>query len=286
MKLKYKKIIMLTALSTMGIGILTISLNNDKSRAKESLSPIVAQENIEVKDEGEEGIATAEATAADLAATSEDTARLASVETEDAIAEVATPTVEPTEAPTPTPLPVYDIEKDKYPEIERIFQDYYAAKNSSDVKKLKSMLTDPTKVETEEQLKSKTEYIDDYRNIKSYTKKGFIDGTYIVYVYYEIKFTSVNTTAPSLSKFYVVTDDVGELKIYAGTMDDELKAYFDERNNDEDVVKLIEVTESKSKKAKEKDEDLLNFWKGIEEMAKSQSEESEQAQGDEGTSKE
>jgi hypothetical protein len=148
-------------------------------------------------------------------------------------------------------------------------QDYYTAKNNRDLKTLKTLLSDPSQADSQEDLQKKTEYIEEYRNIKTYTKKGFKEGTYIVYVYHEIKFTSINTPAPGLAQFYIITDADNKLKIFSGTKDPETQAYYDQRNEDEDVAALIEMTNEKGKKAIKEDEDLLNFWKSIDEMANS-----------------
>lgn len=251
MKLKYKKIILFTTMSTMGIGLLTLSITQDKPKAKESVN----------------GAPRVEASLlSDTSSTSVDEVYETTAVASPTEMPSATITPEPTEAPTPTPLPVYEIEKEGYPEIEELFKKYYVAKNNCDVDQLKSILSNPTKVESQEQLQKKTEYIDEYQKIKPYVKKGAQKGTYIVYVYHEIKFTSVNTPAPSLSKFYVITDARGDLKIFSGEMDEELKAYYDARNTDEDVVEIINMTNKKSEEAKEKDEDLLNFWKSIEKL--------------------
>ncbi|MDF2941668.1 MAG: hypothetical protein K0S01_526 [Herbinix sp.] len=262
MKLKYKKIILMTTMSTMGIGLLTLSVSQDKSKIEGNLGADTAIEASLLSDDS-----TSELNILSKEATTEAT-------------DLPTVTPTPTDIPTPTEWPVYDIEKSgTYPKIDDLFEDYYTAKYNRDVDKLKSILSDPSKAETEEQLQSKTEYIDDYRNIKTYTKKGVEEGTYIVYVYHEIKFTSVNTPAPGLAKFYVVTGEDKKLKIYSGDMDDDLKAYFDARNEDEDVVALIEMTNEKSEKAKDNDEDLQNFWKNIDEMANN-SQDTKTAEGD------
>lgn len=262
MKLKYKKIILLTIMSTMGIGLLTISLGHDKTDAKESLS-------LE---------ATANTDAIESTAVEND----GETNTKLAAAMMVDPTTipTPTEVPTPTPLPVYAIEKEGYPEIEQLIKDYYTAKNNRDVKALKALLSDSDKADSQEELQKKTEYIDDYRNIKIYTKKGFKEGTYIVYAYHEIKFTSINTPAPGLAKFYIVTGEDGKLKIFSGVMDAETQSYYDQRNSDEDVIKLIDMTDKKSDKAIKSDEDLLNFWKNIDEMAGNTSKDKTNAQGD------
>lgn len=261
MKLKYKKIILLTTMSTMGIGLLTLSLSHDKAGSEESLSLKAKTASI-LSDE-----TAVEESGMDLGTAS-------------SFAVQPTTTPSPTPLPTPAPLPVYDIEKEGYPRITKLIKEYYSAKNNRDVDSLKTLLTDPSKVDTQEELQKKTEYIDDYRNIDIYVKKGYEKGTFIVYAYHEIKFTSINTPAPGLAKFYIVEDADDNLKIYSGNMDEETQVYYDERNSDEDVIKLIEMTDKKSDEAIEKDEDLLNFWKNIDEMASNASKSQTQAQGD------
>lgn len=258
MKLKYKKIILLTTMSTMGIGILTLSVSQDRPKAEEK----TAETMLSAELLPEEKMADNRLLAAADEALSTPSAALT-----------------PTEAPTPTPNPVYSIEETgTYPDIDALFDSYYTAKNNRDIDTLKGILSDPNKVESEEQLQTKTEYIEDYRKIKTYTKKSMKEGEFIVYVYHEIKFTSINTPAPGLAKFYVITGEDNKLKIFSGDMDTETKAYYDERNNDEDVIALIEMTDEKSKKAVEKDEDLKNFWESIDAMTGNNN--SQNAEGD------
>ncbi len=250
MKLKYKKIIMLTIMSTMGIGLLTLSISHDSPKAQESLSPETNKESdLFVKDNEEADMSLK------AQASSDD--------------EITTPTPSPTPSPspTPTPLPVYDIKTDGHPKIDALFKDYFAAKNSCDIDKIKSMSSDPAKVIPLEQLQSLTEFIDDYRDIKCYVKKGFLEGTYIVYAYHEIKITGVNTPAPGLSKFYLITDADGNLKIFSGELDEQVKDYYDARNDDADVKELIDMTNKKGEEAKKKDEDLQKFWEAMDKTA-------------------
>lgn len=250
MKLKYKKIILLTTMSTMGIGLLTISLSHDKT---------AAEDNSGAK-------ATMKTESFDLADAPESDESVQVLGVADAAnAVIATPTVEP----TPTPLPVYPIEDEGYPNIEQLVKDYYTAKNNRDLEALKALSSDPSAVETQEELQQKTEYIENYLDVKAYVQKSFKEGTYIVYAYHEIKFTGISTTAPGLSKFLVITDENNELKFFSGTMDEETQTYYQERSNDEDVVALMNLTNDKSQEAMDKDEDLKNFWKSVEEMANS-----------------
>ena len=262
MKLKYKKIILLTTMSTMGIGILTLSVSQDRPKAQES-SHIQTILDSEIADDGTAAVDNTLMAAADNTA-----AKLAE-------------SVSPTPIPSPTPVPDYPVEKKgTYPEIDKLFETYYTAKNNRDIDTLKSIISDPTKVESEEELQARTEYIEDYKKISTYTKKGLQEGTYVVYVYHEIKFTSINTAAPALSKFYVVTGDDKKLKIYSGEMDADTKAYYDACSEDKDFAALTEMTDEKSAKAKKKDEDLASFWKSIEKMAKAQAKAAEKKDGE------
>ncbi len=260
MKLKYKKIILLTTMSTMGIGILTLSTNQDRPKAQENSIQTILNTEIAEDKAAPEDKAAAEDTSLMVAADS--TSRM--------ISEAAAPSP----IPTPTSIPEYPVEKEgTYPEIDKLFKTYYTAKNNRDIDTLRNIISDPAKVESEEELQARTEYIEDYKKIETYTKKGIKEGTFVVYVYHEIKFTSINTAAPALSKFYVITGDDNKLKIYSGEMDKETKAYYDACSEDKEFVKLKEMTDDKSAKAKKKDEDLASFWTSIEEMAKASAQE-------------
>ncbi|MDI9488835.1 MAG: hypothetical protein QM222_05840 [Bacillota bacterium] len=247
MKLKYKKIILLTSLATMCIGLLTISISQSGQKNQEKSSSISA--SAETGDIESDNTNSRILAMASLTSASEDN----------------TATGTPTPSPTPTPIPVYDLEEIE--DMNKFFEEYYMAKAACDVDKLKTLYKDPSKVETREQLQNMVQYIEEYKNIKTYAKKSIEEGAYIVYAYHEIKFTSINTLAPGLSKFYVVTDDEGNYKI-ASDINPEIEEYFHARNEDEDVLKLIEKTNSKSEKVKEKDEDLMIFWNALDELAK------------------
>lgn len=250
MKLKYKRLALLTTIATVGIGILVLSIIQERPKAEESLSP--ASQSVEDDTEGNESFS------------SDTVNNQENVEGEVTPSSTPSPTPSPTPIPTPTPIPIYDLKDDGYPEIESLFKDYYVAKNKPDVGKIKSLLSDPSKAYTEDELIERTGFVEDYRNIKPYVKKGMYEGTYIVYVYSEIKITGINTPAPSLAKSYLITDEDGELKIFSGVMDEELETYYMARNEDEDVKELINKTNKAFKKAMNNDEDLYSFWEAIE----------------------
>lgn len=273
MKLKYKKVILLTALSTMGIGLLTLSISQGNPKTKEKFSSGIEAASLE----GEEAVEDIAGNEGDDAISMSAMKVAVNDSEETGEADVAaTPTEEPspTPIPTPTPYPVYPLEEMEG--MDAFIEVFFSAKAASDVEKLKSIYLDPGKVESREELQKLVQYIEDYRNIKTYSKKSFEEGAYIVYAYHEIKFSSINTLAPGLSKFYVITDEEGNFKIVSDKAP-EVEEYFNARNEDEDVIDLINATNAKGEEAKAKDEDLMVFWNGLDELARSNEEEAEES---------
>lgn len=168
-----------------------------------------------------------------------------------------------TPEPTPTPLPVYDIIVGGHQEIDKFFQDYYVAWNSCDYDLLKNLTTNPENTIPLLDLKKETRFLDDIRDTTCYVTKSYEDNSYIVYVYYEIKYVNIKTTLPRLDKFYLITDSDGNLKIFNSEMDETLKAYFDERDQDSVVSGIIESTNDKAKAALEKDESLRVYVEAL-----------------------
>jgi len=260
MKLKYKKIILLTSLSTMGIGLLTLSIsqNGPKTEGQLNNTARIEADNFENENPDEARIN------GEISDNNSETMTMAAIEgTEEAGISAMSALLSP--SPTPTPVPVYPLEEVEG--MDEFIEEFYVAKTACDVDKLKTLYADPSKVETREQLQSMVQYIEEYKNIKTYTKKSIEDGAYIVYAYHEIKFSSINTLAPGLSKFYVITDANGNFKI-ASEMEPDVEEYFNARNDDEDVLELIDMTNKRSEEAKAKDEDLMLFWNALDELAK------------------
>ena len=273
MKLKYKKTILMTTLCTMGIGLLTLSLSQGKPRAQEYVD--TTNEISANKAEGDESsLDSTDAT------DTGDTSNMSSMSTmakaavdESAVTAVPIPTSIPTPIPTPTPIPVYPLEEMEG--MDTFIEQFYIAKTTVDMDKLKSLHLAPNKVKSRAQWQSLVQYIEEYKNINTYSKKGPEEGSYIVYAYHEIKFSSINTLAPGLSKFYVITDEEGNFKIVSD-MSPEVEEYFVARDADADVLDLIVRTNTKSEEAKAMDEDLMIYWNGLDELAASDENQTDQ----------
>jgi hypothetical protein len=58
-----------------------------------------------------------------------------------------------------------------------------------------------------------SQYYEEYKNIKCYTKHGLSKDSFIVSVFFDVKFAEQEVTAPSMLLFYVQTNKDGALYI-------------------------------------------------------------------------
>ena len=169
---------------------------------------------------------------------------------------VMTSAVQDTEAAEETALEeANQLEQDAYPEVNDLVQKYYDYMSAGDVDGLASVEDQISEEEQNRILRSK-DLVEGYQNISCYTKKGLEDGSYLVFVYYELKFAQIDTPAPGLSPLYVYTNDEGNLVVFNGEASDELKAYVEKAAQEDDVMALREEVKTKYEEAKAADENL------------------------------
>ncbi len=149
------------------------------------------------------------------------------------------------------------LQQDAYPAVNELMAKFYLALADGDmdtVKAVKDYNAD-TEIITYEK---KSEYIDSYDNLVCYTKSGFEEESYYVYVSYDVKFKNIETTAPGLNAWYVYTDVDGSLRI-DGDMNDLVSASLQEVTSHDDVVDLFNKVDVEYKEAVEQDEALYAF---------------------------
>jgi|GEM_PF-3802620 len=147
-------------------------------------------------------------------------------------------------------------------EIDELIKKYFNARVSRDIDTINEIVESDNKstLEALERVMSVIEY---YENIECYVKKGLLDGTYIVFVSYETRFIEQKISAPSLSRFYVKTNEAGEVYISIKDKGADIEAYIEEVLAGDDVAELVYKTETNLKKALETDEDLAHFYEWI-----------------------
>lgn len=110
------------------------------------------------------------------------------------------------------PAVAQEYEVDAHAEVNALIQQYYTAYAAGDVATLSTLAT-PVSANEQSYITMFSQYVDEYRNIKCYTKPGLDEKSYLVSVSMEIKFTGVDTLAPGLDFFYVRTNESGALYI-------------------------------------------------------------------------
>ena len=133
---------------------------------------------------------------------------------------------------------------DKYPEITELITMYYDAKLKGDTTAIAKFVDNLEDVDMDA-INASNKYVKKYKNIECYTKPGLDENTYVVFVYYEIKFKNIKTTAPGIDILYVMRDpETSLVYIHNGaTSNNEIKNYILAMENDEDVAKLYKETD-------------------------------------------
>lgn len=150
------------------------------------------------------------------------------------------------------------MEKDTNPAIAQIVQRYFQAAKTADADTLNQIVETDVPFDAE-RLKQESEYIESYSNISCYSIDGIVDNTYIVYVYFEYKFLSIETKAPSLIRFYICENPDGTMYINNRAWDGEVSTYMQEVANWQEVRDLNTEVNNKYKAALDADEKLKQF---------------------------
>lgn len=101
------------------------------------------------------------------------------------------------------------VNEDNDSTVTGFFTKYYTALSEGDSETLKSMF-DQSNVGPN--AGSIAELVDEYQNIRVYTADGINEGEMAAFVYNDVKFSSIDTVAPSVDSFYLKKSD-GELRI-------------------------------------------------------------------------
>jgi len=153
--------------------------------------------------------------------------------------------------------------KDQYPQIKVLVEQYFDAKNTVNVDKLKKIV-DNLSDDIKDKLEKEKKYIESYSNIEVYTKSGLTDDAYVVYAYCEIKFLNIDTLAPGSVVLYVVRDaETDTTYIHTYKSDSDIAAYVEALNQDEDVKEFYSTVESKLEEACKKDNELKEFYEKL-----------------------
>ena len=166
-------------------------------------------------------------------------------------------------------VPDSEFAVDAIPELNLLVEEYFMAYATDDLETLESIAY-PISNNEKSYIGVFSDYIEEYQNIKCYTKSGLTDGSYLVSVYYELKFYNVSTAAPGLEFFYVETDAEGILYInnlyssynFSRTeneLDPNINAIIIKYEQTDDMAALLEEVEDAYSEAVSSDLDLAEM---------------------------
>lgn len=156
-----------------------------------------------------------------------------------------------------------ELEQAALPEITELFLGYFEAKLSGDAEAANRYFTGGEAADPEEEgrrLLWSLEYIEDYREISCRSVPGPEEDSFVVYVYYKIKFHQSQVPAPSLSAAYVKKDGDGIYRIFDGFRDEGLKIYMEQVEELESVKELARQVQDEFAQALAEDENLAALY--------------------------
>lgn len=164
-------------------------------------------------------------------------------------------TTETAETETTTQMP---LEENTVPEVTQLITEYYNAAAAGDMDTINSIVNTYDQ-ETQIYLQKMSEHIEAYQNVVCYTKTGPVDGSYLVYAYYEIKFNDLETAVPGISPYLVYPREDGSLYIYEGDVDDSVNQYLEDISAQDDVIDLMNRVQVVFNEAVMQDDTLNNY---------------------------
>ena len=137
------------------------------------------------------------------------------------------------------------------PEIIALVDAYYTASAQGDIESIRKIINhlDETKALF---ISAKSEYVDDYLDKVVYSKPGPKPDTYLLYVYYKMKFTGFEDTVSGMDLYYACKNADGTYYLNDAELSEEEKQYIDKASSQEDVLELknrieVECTETLTK---------------------------------------
>lgn len=238
MRLKYKKIVLIITMSTMGIGLVTLSLShssreNDKDQKTEATLARGSKKK-----------------------NSEKTVSKGEIKIAEGMKDDGT------------------LMENAYPQVNNLIQKFLDARVASDIKTINSIVSKTNPI-TLSGLQKEAEYIEGYQNVSCYTMKGPEEDSFIVYIYEEIKLVGIDTLAPGMTRVYVCKDENGKLFINFGQVEDGVNDYINAADKDEEVISLIKNVDIKLEEAITKDPALKEFTQKLSEVSSKSNEETE-----------
>ena len=145
-------------------------------------------------------------------------------------------------------VPEVTMEENAYPDVNALINTYYTASAEGNSEVISSIYKG---LEDTELLKAvaAADYIEGFQNITVYTKPGPVAGSYVAYVYNEVKLYDYETAIPGLETFYINGDIADSSEI----------EYLRQINIQDDVIDLNNEVANAYNKMVQSDETLAEL---------------------------
>lgn len=155
---------------------------------------------------------------------------------------------------------------DAYPDINEVMTAYHTALAENDEETIKKYLLYVNENELVN-IAVKSEYVESYNDIHCYTQEGFEEGSYYVYVSYQLKLTNFDATIPGLIGLYYCPNEAGDYHIYrkADMSENVLDNYYSAYMKQE-VQDLYNTVDLKYNEVLDSNPDIKTYMEGFEEM--------------------
>lgn len=154
------------------------------------------------------------------------------------------------------------------PEVQALVDQYFTAKQNADAEAIYQLFgwEDLTGIEDlRRQLQYDKRYTEGYRNITCYVKPGLSEGSYLVYVTYDLKFKDSLTLAPGILWNYVITGEDGSCYLTdSATLDEAVLSFIGEAEASDEITLLKTQIYAKLRQALEEDPSLAESYSIIE----------------------
>lgn len=150
------------------------------------------------------------------------------------------------------------LKRDAYPEINELMNKYYEASLAVDLDTLEGLVSDISQIDAGK-LEKQLSYLESVDNIICYTVAGEVEGTFRVYVYYDMKLIGIDTPAPALYAFYVTMSSDGNYIVYLSGLDGDTQDFISDADASDDVNTLKTLVNARFKNVINSDEKLKEF---------------------------
>ncbi len=171
------------------------------------------------------------------------------------------------------------------PEVLDIATDYWTAVGEKDYDTLETLYGKELSDDDREDIDEMDVAVESYDNIATYSKPGLTDGSYVAYVYMDLKLTGIETEAPTLREMYLQPDEDDNLLVVPSEdYTSEITKFTQERQTDSDVQALIKEVNDTLNERCEEDEDLMQYVDSGNSSSSSSDEDEEDGDEDNGSS--